>query len=237
MGIASVYAPIWNDRIAAALKERPCRVSSAHLLAIGTAAAARGDGLLAYLAAGTGLESARASWRHVSPDSRAEPARVGRGAAKPMPSCRHGTAGVANDVSLIDAISDETRRFFSRGVERQSVHRLGDELIAEIIKNERAAVEFPKSQRNADEYLVTIDDEPQKRSFFGGGGGFPFDLGAGSRDNEGDDDDDDDDDEDDFPFSQFGPGKSPKSDVALDKLPGVKELFERFGTDIPRAKK
>src|SRR5665213_986526 len=58
LGVSAVYPPMWNNRITAALRERPCRVASAHILAIGAAAANRGDGPLAYVAAGAGLESA-----------------------------------------------------------------------------------------------------------------------------------------------------------------------------------
>jgi len=116
---------------------------------------------------------------------------------------------------------------------RPTAHRLGDELVAEIIKSERAAMDFPQNVADADKFLVDVGAEPAKRSF--AGGGFPFAMGEDFHDDDEDDEDefeeDEDEDEDEFSFFEFGAGASPK-DGPIGESPTLQALLDQFGGDV-----
>ncbi|HWE03546.1 MAG TPA: hypothetical protein VG326_14165 [Tepidisphaeraceae bacterium] len=227
LSLTAFYPNEWNAPINSAIGERPCRVASAHLLAIGAMALTRHDRRQAYLAAGAGLESASGIAVARFLLLRAQGMYIW--AVRRRYQCLRAATEIAvaaNDMALIDAISTEADN--DVGQRPESSSRLGEEVIAEIIKQERAAVKFLGERDEANKYVVAID-KPQRRTSFGGE--TPFEMFGDDDDydddDDFDDDDDDDDDEEDFDAAPIGFGSS--GFFQPDASAAIIDLFEKLG--------
>jgi hypothetical protein len=223
-GLQLTRPVVWNEPINAVLKERPCPLSAAELIAIGESALERQFGFQAYLASAAGLNAAGGgrgnearfllirgcSLSHYYADRRAS-------------QCLRAALELArqgHDAGLIDQIltaierHPHARRALADG---RSGAGITPEQLADVLKHERSADAFPTTAAAADEHVV-LPDPPIGR------GASPYEMfDDGYEDDDEDDDDDDDwddgdDADDDFDLG-FGSSGGPNLDLdAIDDL-------------------
>ncbi len=221
----------WDPLIDAVLRERPCPLSVSELLAIGRSAADRPHPRQAYLASVAGLAATAAgrggearflvirSGGLVAYHARARAVQCLR-AALELARQANDADLIAHVLGAIDLYS-EAHRALSGG---RNGEPIGDELLAEVLKAERAATTFPTTAAEADRHLVLREPTRRPELFFGGG----FD----------DDDDDDDDDDHDVSSPGAGLGFDPGailgrlSPASLEKLKRVVAKLGRFPSPV-----
>ena len=174
----------WDTLVDQVLRQTPCPLSHSDLLAIGRGAISRQELKTAYQASTAGLALAigPAAARFFLLRSRALPPYAHR-RAKQCLRAAMDLAQQANDPDLMAEISAAIDRQMVT-FRRPGSQRLGDELLADVMKQERLARTFPANVTEADKHLVAIDPEP---SLF---------TQSGQYDDEYDDEYDEDEDED-----------------------------------------
>jgi hypothetical protein len=229
LNVAIVRPTEWAPLVAEALKERPSRLSTATLMLLAQAGILRSDFMHAYSATAAGMLTAAGAplarllhlrgrcLQHFAVHRAGQCLRVAMALARQ-----------ANDESLIKEISDTIHSNPWTRDQLADSTRLGDELLAEIIKKEREAATFPLTAFEADKHLVTIESDAgsNRRSgfdeFFGGSN--DDDLGAM------DDDEDDDMDDEDGPFGR-GPHARSVPPELMDMFGGVPTLDDLLELD------
>jgi len=153
----------WDSMINDVLLENPFRLSQADVLAIGRAAASRGDFQMAYLASAAGLSTANgpAAARFLLLRARSveswSPRRVSQclRAAMELAQQTHDAELMGEVSAEIDRHPTVRRRLSARG----AAQRLGEELLADILKSERDARSVPRDAAQAERYVVAIEND------------------------------------------------------------------------------
>jgi hypothetical protein len=212
VGLRIVRPIEWNGLIAHVLRERPCPLTVAEVLAIGEAALRRPHFPQAYEASAAGLSLASAAGR--GGEARFLLLRAGslnawwgRPRATQCLRAALELARQAHDADLIQQVLAAIDLHpHARGAlaDSRSGEPISDELLADVLKSEREADAFPTGMTEADKYLVLTERTRPRGSIFDG-----FDDG-------GYDDDDDDEDDDDDGFDDDGPDGVPDIDMGFD---------------------
>jgi hypothetical protein len=160
---------IWDRMIHEVLRQSPCPLSYADLLAIGRAALHSDELGPAYLASAAGLATAGGplvAW-FLLLRSQSLPPWADRRASQCLRAAMQ-LAQQAHDAELLSAVSgaiDEHPRT-RRAMAGAGSRGLGEQLLAEILKNEREARTFPRNAREAERHVVTIDSDIPSDEFY-----------------------------------------------------------------------
>jgi hypothetical protein len=186
----------WDNLIDEVLRERPCPLTVSEMLAIGGAAAARGDAQKAYLASAAGLAVEAGATAGRGNDARFLMLRAasllapyGRARGSQCLRAALELARQSHEAGLIDMVLSAIDRHAQARralADSRNGEGIGDAALANVLEQERAAARFPRSQAEADKHLVLLDRRPMMSS--------PFEMF------EPFDDDDDDDDDDDYGY-------------------------------------
>ena len=185
----------WDTLVDQVLRQTPCPLSHSDLLAIGRGAISRQEFKTAYQASTAGLALAigPAAARFFLLRARALPPYAQR-RAKQCLRAAMDLAQQANDPDLMAEVSAAIERQMMT-FRRPGSQRLGDELLADVMKQERLARTFPANVTEADKHLVAIDPEPPPFS--------PFDPYGDEYDDEYGEDDDYDYEDDEYDDDEF----------------------------------
>ena len=224
VGVGRMRTLSWDVKVDEALRAQPAVLSVDALLAIARGALARTNGRQAYLATVAGLRVARAAGEARFLLLRAKALLGMWAAAGRVSQCLRAARVLArqnNDQGLIRLISEEIdahseTRF---AVESAEGSDLGAQVLADILKSEREATEFPKSAQDAERYVVLI-------------GNSKFSAPFGEEENWDDEEDGDDDEEDDDAL--FGsPGSITDNElppgIPLEAMPLMAEIIDKYG--------
>jgi len=215
LGLQCMRPAAWDPIINDVLREHNCPLAQAELLAIGEAAVRRPNFEQAYLASSAGLATANnpaavARFLLIRAKSLKAPWAEQRSvqcllAARELARQAHDTQLLQEVFVQIDCCPRAKRAIASA----ESGQELSDSVLAEVLKGERAALDFPRDCAEADRHLAIPETDRLGRGPFGA---LPF---GGVDDDDGDDDEEADD---------FGPLNLPPS--IGDLGPEARELLE-----------
>ena len=226
----------WDAPLNQVLKELPSRLAAEQLLAIGRSAIDRANAEQAYLASAAGLATAAGptAARFLLLRAKSFPYWADRRASQ----CLRAAMDLAqrrHDKDLMDQVAAESDKQTSShfGFGHYSHEPLGEGLVAEVIKAERQAPAYPRTNAEAERHVVAIlsrrapgadvDEDDDDFGFWGA---------AADDDEDWDEEDEYDEDYDDEP------GLAPGALFSAGRLPGklppaaaeiAEEVVERFG--------
>lgn len=200
LGLRIVRPPAWDPVVNDVLRERGCPLGQADLLAIGRAAAGRSYAEQAYLASVAGLATAgppAATARFLLLRAQSLTARWAQARAEQCLRAALELARQTHDAELLREVFLEIDRHPQakrRLASGQAGQNMGEELLADVLRKERDARNFPHDGAQADRHLVAIE---------------PSRPGDGRRDDLPFGDDQDDDDPQDGDVGDFNPMNLP----------------------------
>lgn len=177
LGLQTARPAAWDAIINEVLRERGCPLGHAELLTIGLAAARRPHAEQAYLASSAGLatrSTPAVTARFLLVRAQALTAPWGQRRAAQCLRAALKLARQTHDPELLREILAEIDRRPGARHQLASVESgqdMGDEMLADVLGNERDARQFPRDGASADRHLVLIE---QERAGGGPPGDFPL---------------------------------------------------------------
>ncbi|MFI5379664.1 MAG: hypothetical protein ACHRHE_10230 [Tepidisphaerales bacterium] len=214
----------WIEIVEKYVRDSGATMTHADLLTIGRSGQANQRPQMAYMASAAGLASAAGPMaaRFLLLRARSLPGWASGRISQCLRAAME-LAETSHDEALMKEVLCEieqhapTRQARTRG--GSAGRKLGGELLAEIIKSERAAKQYPADRATADKHLVAIEsDAPPLK---------PVDFATSFDDDDDDDDDDNDDFADEDEDDEYD--DDPMPDLPQEVMGIIREMLEKFG--------
>lgn len=214
----------WEGPIRIAIRERPCRLSTQHLLALGRWELSAKNWAAAYHVSSAGLQHASGALAARFLLLRAQSLAHETFTDRRMQQCFRAALEVArqaNDAELLSEVSAAIQSLHPwTKADILDAGALGPEVLGEVLKQERLAEKFPAGRDEAERFVVAVDADRRSSRRGRGFGASPEDDPFGFAD----DDDDEESDDDDNPRVDFS---SVPTDIPPDAADALQQVLER----------